>query len=93
MAVIYSLTTPIGVALGIAIHSAYDENSQAALITQGTLDAVSAGILIYDALVNLITVNITHSQFFASLSRTRQIGVFLALWTGAGMMALLGLWV
>jgi zinc transporter 1/2/3 len=60
MAMVYTLTTPIGVAIGIAVSGHYSSHLAEALLLQGILDSVSAGILIYDALVNLITVNITH---------------------------------
>jgi zinc transporter 1/2/3 len=92
MAMLYTLTTPIGVAIGIGISSVYNGNSTTALLTQGIFDAISAGILIYDALVNLITVNITHSKWFADLSLGRKAGIFLSLWMGSGVMALIGRW-
>lgn len=92
MAFIYTLITPLGVVIGIAISQNYNENSTAALLTQGIFDAVAAGILIYDALVNLITTNITHSRWFAQISLARRALVILFLWLGAGVMALIGRW-
>ncbi len=92
MALVYTLTTPVGVAIGVGISESYNGNAVETLLLQGIFDAISAGILIYDALVNLITVNITHSQWFSNLSLGRKGGVFLALWLGAGSMALLGRW-
>jgi zinc transporter 1/2/3 len=92
LAVVYTFTTPIGVAIGVGIASTYHGNSVPALLVQGIFDAISAGILIYDALVNLLTVNITHSVWFSKLSTRKKTGVFVALWMGAGIMALLGRW-
>ena len=43
----YAVTTPLGVGIGIAIHQSYNANSTQALLSQGILDALSAGILIY----------------------------------------------
>ncbi|OMO80039.1 Proteasome, subunit alpha/beta [Corchorus capsularis] len=54
MVLFFSLTTPIGVAVGIGISNAYNENSPTALIVQGLLNSASAGILIYMALVDLL---------------------------------------
>jgi zinc transporter 1/2/3 len=57
----YSLTAPIGVAIGISISGSYSENAPATLLVQGILDAVSAGILIYTALVELMSYQITNN--------------------------------
>mmetsp|Transcript_6161 Transcript_6161/g.17686 ORF Transcript_6161/g.17686 Transcript_6161/m.17686 type:complete len:335 (-) Transcript_6161:2519-3523(-) len=50
----YVIVTPIGIAIGLGIGNTYHEGSRAALGTQGTLNAVSAGILIYNGIVDLI---------------------------------------
>ncbi|KAM7266153.1 hypothetical protein ACFE04_019537 [Oxalis oulophora] len=54
MALFFALTTPIGIAIGIGISDSYDENSPKALAVEGILNATSAGILIYMALVDLL---------------------------------------
>uniref|UniRef100_A0A803LNH1 Uncharacterized protein n=1 Tax=Chenopodium quinoa TaxID=63459 RepID=A0A803LNH1_CHEQI len=54
MAVFFSLTTPLGIGIGIGISKVYEESSPTALIVQGLLNAVAAGILINMALVNLL---------------------------------------
>ncbi len=92
LALVYTLTTPVGVAIGVGISESYNGNAVETLLLIGIFDAISAGILIYDALVNLITTNITHSQWFSAQSLARKAGVFFALWTGAGTMSILGRW-
>lgn len=47
------LITPIGVGIGIGVHSGYNPNSGAALLSIGILDSISAGILIYAGLVEM----------------------------------------
>ncbi|CAI5472510.1 unnamed protein product [Closterium sp. Yama58-4] len=54
MGLLFAFTTPLGVAIGLAVHSSYNSNSQAALATEGAFNAVSAGILIYNGLVDLL---------------------------------------
>jgi zinc transporter 1/2/3 len=49
MVFFFSVTTPFGSALGIALTKTYKENSSSALVTVGILNASSAGILIYMA--------------------------------------------
>ncbi|GLJ39373.1 hypothetical protein SUGI_0804030 [Cryptomeria japonica] len=46
MAFFFSITTPVGIAVGIAISSSYNKKSPTALIVEGIFDSASAGILI-----------------------------------------------
>jgi zinc transporter 1/2/3 len=45
MAMIYGITTPLGIAIGIAVRSTYSPTSPSGLLTQGILEAIS-GIFI-----------------------------------------------
>ena len=91
MIAFYSITTPIGVGIGIGVHASFNENNSTTLLVTGILDAVSAGILIYDALVNIITPHIACPQFRDTTGLRR--GLQLAcLWAGAGIMAFIGRW-
>ncbi|KAH9625834.1 hypothetical protein KSS87_010123 [Heliosperma pusillum] len=90
MALFFSLTTPVGIAIGIGITNVYNENSPTALIVQGLLDAVAAGILIYMALVDLLAQDFMNPKV---QSNTRLfLGANIALLLGAGFMALLAIW-
>jgi len=86
----YSLSTPLGIGLGLALSSTYAPNAPAALAVAGVFDAVSAGILIYMALVDLIAADFA-SKRFRSDGRL-QVAGFGALAVGAGLMTLLALW-
>nr|GEY68215.1 probable zinc transporter 10 [Tanacetum cinerariifolium] len=57
MVFFFSTTTPFGIALGIGLSKVYKENSPTALITVGLLNASSAGLLIYMALVDLLAAD------------------------------------
>lgn len=52
-AMLYGITTPIGIAVGLGVRSTYNPNSPTALIVSGTLDSLSSGILIYTGLVEV----------------------------------------
>src|SRR5438046_2991105 len=54
MAMAFACTTPIGIAIGLGVRLSYDPNSQKALISAGVFDAVSAGLLIYAGMVELL---------------------------------------
>ncbi|CAF3395551.1 unnamed protein product [Rotaria socialis] len=94
MVVVFVLTTPVGIAIGIGIHfTAYNPDSVAALLINGILDSVSAGILIYVALVNLITVEMgPGARSFHSLTKRLKLLYFVSLYAGVAAMAVVGRW-
>lgn len=54
-AVLYGLTTPIGIAVGLGVRTSYNPDSTTASIVSGVLDSFSAGILVYTGLVEVIS--------------------------------------
>ncbi|KAL6752532.1 Zinc/iron permease [Haematococcus lacustris] len=62
MIVVYSLTCPIGVAVGVGIANSYDPSSVTALAVQGVLNGVSGGMLLYVALVMIIAEDFTRQD-------------------------------
>lgn len=64
MCLMFSVTAPLGIGLGMAIFelTGYDDSNPNSLITEGLLGSLSAGILLYMALVNLIAVDIFHDD-------------------------------
>jgi zinc transporter 1/2/3 len=87
----YGLTTPIALAVGLAVRTTYNEASLTANIVSGVLDSVSAGILIYTGFVELLA-----RDFLFNPDRTRddrQLAfMVVSVLLGAGIMALLGKW-
>ncbi|KAK1257593.1 Zinc transporter 8 [Acorus gramineus] len=90
MSLFFSLTTPVGVAIGIGIASSYNENSPTALIVEGILNSASAGILVYMALVDLLAADFMSPKIQSS--RSLQLGAHVSLLVGAGLMSLLAKW-
>ncbi|CAG7932028.1 unnamed protein product [Penicillium olsonii] len=87
----YGLTTPISIAIGLGVHTTYTPGSKVSLIIQGVLNAISAGILIYTSLVELLA-----RDFLFDPSRTKRRSKLLFMvgctLLGAGIMALIGKW-
>lgn len=52
-AILYGLTTPVGIAAGLGVRTTYNPDSTTASIVSGVLDSLSAGILIYTGLVEV----------------------------------------
>ena len=90
MALFFSLTTPVGIAIGIGISSTYDENSPTALIVEGMFNAASAGILIYMALVDLLAADFMNPKLLSN--GILQVGASVSVLLGAALMSLLAIW-
>ncbi|XP_050221447.1 fe(2+) transport protein 1-like [Mercurialis annua] len=90
MAFFFAVTTPFGIAIGIALSKTYKENSPTALITVGLLNASSAGLLIYMALVDLLANDFMGQKLQGSIKL--QIKSYLAVLLGAGGMSVMAKW-
>lgn len=91
LCIAYGLTTPICVAIGLGVRTTYNGNSYAVNVVSGVLDAISAGVLMYTGLVELLA-----RDYLFNPQRTKNVkellfNVISMLW-GAGLMALLGKW-
>ncbi|XWS47437.1 hypothetical protein CRYUN_Cryun14cG0151900 [Craigia yunnanensis] len=90
MVLFFSLTTPVGIAIGIGISNIYDESSPTALIVEGIFNAASAGILIYMALVDLLAADFMNPKL--QNNGLLQAGASVSLLLGSGLMSLLAVW-
>ncbi|KAJ6688543.1 ZINC TRANSPORTER 10-RELATED [Salix koriyanagi] len=90
MAFFFAVTTPFGIAFGIALSRMYKENSPNALITVGLLNASSAGLLIYMALVDLLAADFMGPKLQGSVKL--QLKSYVAVLLGAGGMSLMAKW-
>ncbi|KAK8955302.1 hypothetical protein KSP40_PGU020981 [Platanthera guangdongensis] len=90
MACFFAITTPAGVGLGTALAAQYNASSARALVVEGILDSVSAGILIYMALVDLIAADFLSRRM--SCNFRMQVASYAALFLGAASMSTLAVW-
>uniref|UniRef100_A0ACD6AHN0 Uncharacterized protein n=1 Tax=Avena sativa TaxID=4498 RepID=A0ACD6AHN0_AVESA len=90
MAFFFAITTPAGITVGAGIASFYDPNSPRALVVEGILDSMSAGILIYMALVDLIAADFLSRRM--SCNPRLQVCSYVALFLGAMAMSSLAIW-
>jgi len=72
------------------LSSVYKDNSPTALITVGLLNACSAGLLIYMALVDLLAAEFMGSMLQRSVKL--QLNCFGAALLGCGGMSVLAKW-
>ncbi|XP_030548844.1 fe(2+) transport protein 1-like [Rhodamnia argentea] len=90
MAFFFSATTPFGIALGIGLSNVYSESSPAALIVEGLLNASSAGLLNYMALVDLLAADFLGTRLQGDMKL--QTWAYVAVLCGAGLMSLMAKW-
>lgn len=93
MAAAFALITPIGMAIGLGVLHSFNGNEKSTLIALGTLDALSAGILVWVGVVDMWAqdwVIAGGEMLDAPLGRVLTGG--LSLVTGLILMGLLGKW-
>lgn len=90
MACFFAITTPTGIGLGAGVASFYNANSPRALVVEGILDSISAGILIYMALVDLIAADFLSRRMSCNIRL--QVASYVALFLGAASMSVLAIW-
>jgi zinc transporter 1/2/3 len=91
-AIIYGISTPIGIAAGLGIRSTYNPNTPTASIVSGVMDALSAGILIYTGLVELLAHEFLFNKETINASNGKLLYALTTMLLGCGIMALLGKW-
>ncbi|KAG1880751.1 ZIP-like iron-zinc transporter [Suillus subluteus] len=91
-ALLYGITTPLGIAIGLGVQSTYNPNSTTASIVSGVLDSLSAGILLYTGLVELLAHEFIFNKEMINGSNGRVAYALSCMLFGCGIMALLGRW-
>jgi zinc transporter 1/2/3 len=88
---VFALITPIGMAIGIGVLKKFNGNNPSTIVAIGTLDAISAGILAWVGIVEMLARDWMHGKLLnASLPKT---GIALiSLIAGMVLMSVLGKW-
>ncbi|WOL02118.1 hypothetical protein Cni_G10837 [Canna indica] len=90
LAFFFATTTPLGIVLGLGLSDVYRDNSPTSLIVEGVLNAISAGLLNYMALVDLLAVDFMGLKMQGSIKL--QAWGYVAVFLGAGGMSLMAKW-
>lgn len=91
-AIIYGLSTPIGIAIGLGVRQTYNPESTTASIVSGTMDSISAGILLYTGLVELLAHEFLFNKAMIEGSNGKLAYAICSMLLGCALMALLGRW-
>ncbi|KAK3380505.1 ZIP zinc transporter-domain-containing protein [Lasiosphaeria ovina] len=92
MVLAYGCTTPLGQAIGLATHSLYSPDSEFGLILVGTMNAVSSGLLVFAALIELLAEDFLSDHSWATLRGRRRVVACVLVLMGAICMSLVGAW-
>lgn len=92
MAAVYGLTTPLGQALGIATHTLYSPDSKEGLIVVGVMNSISAGLLTFASLVELMSEDFLSDESWKHLRGKKRVIACVLVFMGAFGMSLVGAW-
>ncbi|KAJ0301003.1 hypothetical protein COL516b_008181 [Colletotrichum fioriniae] len=92
MALAYGCTTPIGQAIGLATHRLYSPDSEFGLILVGTMNAISSGLLVFAALIELLAEDFLSDESWRVLRGSKRVWACVLVFFGAFGMSLVGAW-
>jgi zinc transporter 1/2/3 len=92
MAFGYALSTPIAIAIGLGVRTSIHPHSRTSLIVNGVFDSISAGILIYTSLVELMAHDFVLNDKMQRAPAGEVWSAVSCMILGAALMALLGYW-
>ncbi|CAO1626248.1 unnamed protein product [Jaminaea pallidilutea] len=82
----FILSTPLGVAIGIGARNSYNSNNRQTLLATGILDSISAGLLLYSGLVQILVNDfLQNKQMLEGSSGRCLMAVF---WLTAGLFVM-----
>ncbi|KJZ71598.1 hypothetical protein HIM_08992 [Hirsutella minnesotensis 3608] len=92
MAIAYGCTTPIGQAIGLATHTLYSPDSEIGLIVVGVMNAISAGLLTFASLIELLSEDFLSDESWRVLRGKSRVMACILVFFGAFFMSLVGAW-
>ncbi|KAH8701195.1 Zinc/iron permease [Phaeosphaeriaceae sp. PMI808] len=90
LVVAFGTTAPIGQAIGLLTRGSYDPNSAFGLIIVGIFNAISSGLLIYAALVDLLAEDFLSEEAQHTLKGKDRTLAFCYVILGAAGMSIVG---
>ncbi|KAF1990196.1 Zip-domain-containing protein [Aulographum hederae CBS 113979] len=87
----FSCTAPIGMAIGIGVRQTFNSNDKSTIITLGSMDALSAGVLAWVAFVELWSKDWLDGEMKDAPVRKQVVGMSMLV-LGIVIMSILGKW-
>ncbi|KAK6949956.1 hypothetical protein Daesc_008279 [Daldinia eschscholtzii] len=92
LAFAYALSTPIAIAIGLGVRTTLQPGSPKSLVINGIFDSISAGILIYTGLVELLAHEFMFNSYMRNAGLKVQLSALGCVALGCGLMAVLAEW-
>ncbi|OXH28381.1 solute carrier family 39 (zinc transporter), member 1/2/3 [Cryptococcus neoformans] len=92
MCLAYALATPVGIVIGIGVHESVNMNGRAIVLSTGILDSISAGILLYCGLCQLLYREWVVGEM-RDASTSKIIVTLVSLFLGLFAMSFIGKWI
>ncbi|KAH8879911.1 ZIP zinc/iron transport family [Thozetella sp. PMI_491] len=89
---LYALSTPLAIAVGLGVRETMSLEGSQSLITNGVLDSISSGILIYTALVELLAHEFMFNVEMRKAGLSLQLRAYVCVALGVALMSLLAKW-
>ncbi|KAK2046157.1 zinc-regulated transporter 2 [Colletotrichum somersetense] len=90
MVLAFGGTTPLGQLIGLIIHNLYDPMSQTGLLMVGFMNSISAGLLLFAGLVQLLAEDFLSEKSYKILQGRKRLNAYMAVVGGASLMAIVG---
>jgi zinc transporter 1/2/3 len=81
----YGVSTPIAIAIGLGVRESFAPEGRTTLLVNGVFDSISAGILIYTGLIELMAHEFMFSPYMQKGPVNRTLYAFSLMTLGAGM--------
>ncbi|KAI1102577.1 ZIP zinc/iron transport family [Jackrogersella minutella] len=88
----YAISTPVSIAIGLGVRTTLQPGSPKTLIINGVFDSISAGILIYTGLVELLAHEFMFNSYMRNAGLKVQLFALGCVALGCGLMAVLAEW-
>ncbi|KAH8103843.1 ZIP-like iron-zinc transporter [Cristinia sonorae] len=89
---LYGIAAPVGLAVGLAVHSIYNPFGATASLVSGIFNSISAGIFIYTGLVRFFAHDFLFSKEMMNSSNGKIIYTIGCMLLGCGITAVLSRW-
>ncbi|KAK3068491.1 low-affinity Zn(2+) transporter zrt2 [Teratosphaeriaceae sp. CCFEE 6253] len=88
----YAVSTPIAISIGLGVRTSFAPGSATTLVVNGIFDSISAGILVYTGLIELMAHEFMFSEYMQKAPIREVLAAIGCMALGAALMALLGKW-
>ncbi|KAH6627573.1 Zinc/iron permease [Chaetomium tenue] len=92
LGLLYAVSTPFAIGMGLIASKSLALKAATSRVVNGVFDAISGGILMYTALVELVAHEFMFNSEMRKAGLRMQLSAYMCVALGVGLMALLAKW-